>query len=517
MGLVDLLITRLQMSDEALMKLGLKTDYKRPVLRQLSYHLDLVLQRKISNQWLILTGLRGVGKTTLLGQLYNCPSLQDQQVKKVYFSFDELSKFPNATINDFIEAVDHLKEIDSEKILILLLDEVHYLSDWQTGCKLLFDRTRPLFLVCTGSSALNLSTAGADVARRSVQIKINPISLMESCQMQNRSGSLLSQAQIENLGLGIQKALFQSKQAVDVYKLMLNLEPDIKKCLKSIIQIFNLNNITAAKAYSKIIQTYINNYYSLPFIIPHLETKQNLLINQDSFQLDTRTDYLIRTNILKTLQQSTTVDAHKIKSKPNQYLINRYSRLPIDKLFELLLHLANHDQTALSKLHKKFEKINYSTFKKMIEILKASGIIYEIRPRNSNFAKTTKTSKYLFATPAIRQALLYLEPTENHRRIKGQLLEDTVVMYLQNYLGDVPYPALTYDSRSGGADFVFQPGLNKSSVVIEVGYTKKDGRQVSQTLKQDDLYGLVISQNNSLKVEIRKRVVYVPLIYFLLI
>ena len=515
MDLVDLLKTRLEMSKTALDNLGLDISYKRPVWNKIGYHLQLVLSRKASSQWLIMTGLRGVGKTTLLSQVYH-HQIEDNLVKKFYLSFDETRKFPGLTIGHFVEAVEQLRQIYQKQVLVLLLDEVHYLADWQTGCKLLFDNIRPLFLICTGSSALNLN-ANNPGGRRAVPIRIPPISLAEACQIQTVNNIRPAKTGAGQIGDELQRILFKSKTATEVYQKMADQRQTIDNYYKQIINVFNLQHMSPQKARQQIIRLYIESYLTLPFVLPHFQpNRQGLLFERNKpFVLDPKIDYAIRSQILQVIKKSLVDDIYEI-DLGQKSLTNRHSKVPINLLPDLLLHLANNEQTSLTSLSKKLN-VNYLTVKKMINIIKSTEIIYEIAPRGSNIGKSTKVKKYLFASPALRQALLYLDPQEDKQRLlRGQLLEDTIAMYLGNYLKDIPYSTLEYDSRPGGADFVFRPTLNKSSIVIEVGYTKNNSRQVQQTIRPDDLYGLVISLNNELKID-KSGIVFVPLEYFLLL
>ena len=143
----------------------------------------------------------------------------------------------------------------------------------------------------------------------------------------------------------------------------------------------------------------------------------------------------------------------------------------------------------------------------------------------SSFTKSTKTPKYLFASPALRRALVPIEPDSisdlgnRGRQLKGRLLEETVIMYLDRIFEQSQRRwIIEYDSQAGAADFVVFPEDSvKDKIVMEVGRSKKDSRQVSKTIKRGGLYGLVITASVSQpRIDTSNRVVYVPLSYFLL-
>ena len=382
MNLVDIIRTRLQNSEQALAERRLNIDRKRFLYQKLDHRLQLFLDQPSENQWLIMTGLRGMGKSTLLNQLYS--NIRPNSARKFYFSFDELAEFPKASVSDFVKAVKQLKSIHPDDAFVLLLDEVHYLPDWQIGCKLLYDTVHPLFLVCTGSSALNLRHSSADVARRSTHIEAKPLSLIESYCLQNPQ--FFPNDQLQKLRLNIQQALFESSNSDDVYLSMLKLEPAINNYYQKIIKAItgsqlNIDDPLFQETVITIIKGYINTYLTLPFVLPYSSKQASLLGSDlsDFFKLDPETDYEIRSKILRTIRQSLVVDIYKFQTRIKGSLINRNSKIPVHLLPDLLLHLAYNDQTSLSATSRKMG-INYTTFRKMIRILKETEIIYEISP-----------------------------------------------------------------------------------------------------------------------------------------
>ena len=120
---------------------------------------------------LLLPGLRGTGKTTLLGQLYFYALQKTPEV--LYLPVDELHLL-GFTI---YEAVERYVEIFRPEKLILLLDEVHYDPRWDLTLKVLHDRRRYL-TIATGSSAIKLRES-PDLARRAVSLDVEPLTFLE--------------------------------------------------------------------------------------------------------------------------------------------------------------------------------------------------------------------------------------------------------------------------------------------------------------------------------------------------
>ena len=103
-----------------------------------------------------MAGLRGVGKTTLLAQLYLHPQLKT--ASKFYLSLDQ-AQFLGAQMQDVERALAFRLGrplTEAKELIFIFLDEVHCLPQWSLAAKILYDRCRRLFLVCTSSSALAL-------------------------------------------------------------------------------------------------------------------------------------------------------------------------------------------------------------------------------------------------------------------------------------------------------------------------------------------------------------------------
>jgi predicted AAA+ superfamily ATPase len=106
----------------------------------------------------LLTGPRQVGKTTLLLEI--AAQFGD---RAVYAAGDE----PDAALPGFWERCWANVEAQTQRgTAILLLDEVHHLSDWAARLKGSWDRARrrhlPIHVVATGSSALRVATGSRE-------------------------------------------------------------------------------------------------------------------------------------------------------------------------------------------------------------------------------------------------------------------------------------------------------------------------------------------------------------------
>jgi len=124
---------------------------------------------------LALSGQRGVGKTTLLLQyLKEHPT---EAEKALYVSLDT-AWFEAKEI--FELAKYHVEHGGTR----LVLDEVHYLKDWQRLVKNLYDNFKGLRIAYTGSSILRMAEGQGDLSRRQVAYTLAGLSFREYLELE---------------------------------------------------------------------------------------------------------------------------------------------------------------------------------------------------------------------------------------------------------------------------------------------------------------------------------------------
>ena len=152
---------------------------KRYAFNELNQHLQDYIQNKSINRMLILYGLRGTGKTTLLAHLYSELG-HIAKHRKLFLSLDRAVNILGITLNDIIDSYEEILGTPLEKLqepLFLFLDEVHFDKQWDITLKTLYDRTDKVFIIATGSSALSLNSP--DLSRRRIAVELHPTSFTE--------------------------------------------------------------------------------------------------------------------------------------------------------------------------------------------------------------------------------------------------------------------------------------------------------------------------------------------------
>lgn len=454
---------------------------KRRAYISIEKHVSSFLENRTNKEWLIMPGLRGTGKTTMLTQLYNSPELVNHH--KFYLSLDKVKSVGGRMI-DIIQVIEEAlgQTIESsDQPVFILLDEVQYLDDWALVLKTVADRAKKLFLICTGSSAIMLQR-NPDVARRTDIIKVHPLCFTEFIMIdQAHKHNLDIRFPESGLANKLREALFESSNATQAYNRLANITNDV-------------NAYWLGLDKKEVIRRYFS-YGTLPF---------TLTLPNES---------VIWARIYQTLSEVLARDVTTL---------GKFTQQTISILPHLLFLLAHSERRSLNNLSSTLH-IDIKTIRSVLDELESTEIITAIKPKGASFGKIAKPYKYLFTSPAMRLALVNSGGAinaENDSRsaLRGQLLEDVVGMYFKRMFIDGENKAVVeYDTSKGGADFIVSlTGEKKDSIVIEVGVKKMTSRQAAQTLEEvDGRYGLIIT-DRSLNIDSVNNSIYVPLEYFLL-
>jgi predicted AAA+ superfamily ATPase len=126
-----------------------------------------------------MPGLRGVGKTTLLFQLYDYLTNEKgiKQDHVLYISTDQLNEYLGGKIIDatdvFIGEVHQKSPVTLDEELFILIDEAQYDKEWSMAGKILYDQSKKIFHDFYRSSAISLEL-NVDSSRRSKKESIFP-------------------------------------------------------------------------------------------------------------------------------------------------------------------------------------------------------------------------------------------------------------------------------------------------------------------------------------------------------
>jgi hypothetical protein len=130
-------------------------------------------------QAVVLTGLRRVGKSTMLYQLAQEILKKAEPANLLYYSFEEGGEGTAEVLKEY-EARVLKKPMDKAGRVFALLDEVQYAKDWIQAVKRYYDLYPNLKFVLSGSSSLLISgRALSSLAGRSFFVEAYPMTFRE--------------------------------------------------------------------------------------------------------------------------------------------------------------------------------------------------------------------------------------------------------------------------------------------------------------------------------------------------
>ncbi len=146
--------------------------------------LDKIQEFKKYKQIIILTGLRRVGKTTIMYQTLK-ELLNETEPKRIfYFSFDK-------EVEDLIEIFENYKELTGldykkEKVFVFF-DEITKFEKWASELKLIYDSCPNIKFYISSSSSISLEEeAIKNLAGRYFLINISPLSFKEFLELKGK-------------------------------------------------------------------------------------------------------------------------------------------------------------------------------------------------------------------------------------------------------------------------------------------------------------------------------------------
>ncbi len=441
--------------------------FKRSVFFDLRRYAADFLEKGSEPRIIVMPGLRGTGKTTLLAQLFL--SLDDG-ADKFYLSVDEAAKRFDSGLWDIVENYEELagKRLEEiERPLFIFLDEIHFDPQWAFFLKSVYDRTKKVMIFCTGSAALLLrQQLAAEVARRVFFVDVNPVGFCE--YMLFKHGKL---PQVET-GKAVENAILRSKNAKDAFEKLENESAKVKK-------------------------------YWLD--VDSLEISRYIKRGTFPFALKMENDGMAAGFVAQIINKIIYADI------PQFYRFEAETLNRIDKVLYLVSETLGVSVTKLSQTM----EIKPDTLRLILKSLETAGLLLRVMPFGAHFRQVKKPSKYLFASPALRFSYLSArESVDIYQNYQGALLEDLAGMYLDGILPRFGDCSLAYDAAEGGADFIVSIGKRK--IAIEIGANKKGYRQAAATARKINAqYGVIVS-GDELEFSQEQNALKVPLKHFLL-
>ena len=428
-----------------------------------------------SPRWLVVPGLRGVGKSTLLAQLYTAFAGNDGVVP-IYFAMDDVVNLLKSNLQEVLEVYEQLTDINLatvKKPVLIFLDEVHYDPSWSAVLKVVYDKNPNIFIFCTGSSAIALQ-ANTDTIRRISIERLYPMSFTEFIFIRTKKYP------IGGLKDKLKMLLWDSKSATEMYSRLKHLESSVDEWWKG---------------------------------VPRTELEYYLLVGAMPFATIYDDEAKALQAVNATIEKIVKIDIPQLKDFENKTL---------NSIFNILWLLANSGDLSLRGISDA-TGLQVPTIVDVLDTLQKTELLIRIPPHATSMekqllgSKSTKPSKYLFMSPAMRAAVLSSGGgTTLIEKKKGYLLEDAVGLYFYREFINRNFGSVMYfrDDTEQSSDFLVERSGRK--IPVEVGLGTKDCKQVLNVMQKypECPYGLVFDDGKLDLVE--DKVVKVPLKFFLL-
>ncbi|OGZ63041.1 MAG: hypothetical protein A2812_02260, partial [Candidatus Staskawiczbacteria bacterium RIFCSPHIGHO2_01_FULL_36_16] len=313
------------------------------------YFRDFLYNPSAQDRWIIIPGLRGVGKTTILAQLFLSHHQEVGDHRILYVSLDEVVNVLGSSLKDVLSAYEKIIGESFEKLtkpIFIFIDEAQYDTKWASVLKSVYDRSNKVFIACSGSSAVSLQT-NPDVIRRSIFQKLFPTSFSEFLMI--RDGKF----PIKDLKKNIKDALFSSNSAKDAYE-------KLKKYEQSVVS-----------AWSSIDRNYIDEYLKIGTL-----------------------PFAIRIKDEVRVYQTITLLLDKVINQDVQSL-GRFDTKTLIHIKRVLFLLAESDVVSIQKLATTLET-SVNTISNILEVIEQAELLIRVMPYGSNSKKVRKPSRYQF-------------------------------------------------------------------------------------------------------------------------
>ena len=355
-------------------------DESKPQKRLAYYEALKTLTHKSIRRFAVLSGMRRVGKTTILYQIID--HLIDEGVNPrniLYATFDNpILKLVN--VENVLSIYEAMYPTTGTRYV--LFDEVQYTENWELWMKVIYDSRKDIRLIATGSASPVLEKGSADsgTGRWSV-LKIPTMSFYEYCRLLNLDLPILP----DNLCLSelVSMSLAQLGDLMDRFGALKN---------------------------------HFNRYLTIGGF-------PELVLSDD----DAYAQRMLRGDVVD-----------KVIKRDVLSLFNIRSPLLMEKLF-LYLCMNGAEIFNATTAAKELENTSIITIESYIKALEMSNLIYLAKPMDVGSKGALKGKPKIFvADAAIRNAVLMIDDVLSDESELGAMVESTVYKHMVSFYQGSP-------------------------------------------------------------------------------
>lgn len=385
----------------------------KPQRRLAFYEALRMLKHTSIRRFVVLSGVRRVGKTTILYQIIDRLVSEGINPKNIlYVSFDNpILKL--VSVETVLSAYESMYPLEGDKYLFF--DEIQYTDDWELWMKVIYDSRKDIRMIATGSASPILEKGSTDSGTgRWTILKIPTMSFYEYCKVLKLEEPLPSDS--------IQPCELSGMSHSQLGELMNLFLP---------------------------LRNHFNRYLTIGGF-PELVLSNDDLYAQRMLREDV-VDKVIKRDVLS--------------------LFNIRNPLLMEKLF-LYLCMNSTEIFSATTAAKELENISVSTIDSYIEALEMSNLIYLSRPLNVGSKGALKGKPKIFiADAAIRNAVLMIDDVLSDEKELGAMVETAVYKHMVSFYQGMP-AQLGYfrNARDNHKEVDVVVQLPRQKILCEVKY-----------------------------------------------
>jgi len=444
-----------------------KLPQRNPYIKLEQYVDEFIKRNKEEKieRWLVLPGLRGTGKTTLILQIYDHLT-NEVGIKKeniLYLSASDVKNYLGIGIRDvisqYIKEIHRTSLVELEEKIFIIIDEAHFDPRWDETTKTLYDRTvgkDNLFIIVTGSSSIALEMS-TDSARRKLKYSIFPMNLQEYLVLKYKFFPIHGTSNL------IRDVIFNGKD-----------------------EGFQRHIENENKLYKKFLE--------LPRSID-IELEEFIYQGGFPFAINMQ-PVLIYEKIAELIEKIICDDLSLV------YNYNVGSRSDITKML-MFLALKPTGEVSQPKLSSALQ-VPLARVNQTLDALEQTHLIFSVKPYEGATGTVRDAWRYYFLSSTIKSALLNkngrLDRTDRTRY--GELVENAVVSSFFRMMKTINKPSgIFFDPGKGGADILLTFG--DKLIPVEICAGKKNYEQVNTTARRYKkiTHKIVISDEEKTKCE----------------
>lgn len=385
----------------------------KPQKRQ-AYHEALkILNHKSIRRFVVLSGVRRVGKTTILYQIMEHMINEGIEPQNILYATFDNPVLKLIDVQSVLSIYESLYPISGTRYLFF--DEIQYTENWELWMKVIYDSRKDIRMIATGSASPILEKGSADsgTGRWSI-LKIPTMSFYEYCRL-----------------LGLEAPVLPEHLRLSELASMSN------AALGDLMERFSP------------LQNHFNRYLTIGGF-------PELVLSDD----DAYAQRMLREDV-----------ADKVIKRDVLSLFNIRSPLLMEKLF-LYLCMNSTQIFNATTAAKELENTSVATIESYIDALQMSNLIYLANPINVGSKGALKGKPKIFiADAAIRNAVLMIDDVLSDETELGTMVETCVykhiVSYYQNSTAQVGYFRKAKNNQKE-VDVVVE--LPREKILCEVKY-----------------------------------------------